>query len=39
MKKMSEKEGGTEKKKDSQCFQHSSDATANALHQQPHTLK
>lgn len=38
MKKMSEKEGGTEKK-DSQCFQHSSDATANALHQQPHTLK
>lgn len=26
-------------KKDSQCYQHSSDATANAQQQQPHALK
>lgn len=35
------KEGREKKKlqKDSQCYQHSSDATANAQQQQPHALK
>lgn len=47
MKMEVENEGGDEakgenrrkKKKDSQCYQHSSDAIANAQQQQPHALK
>jgi len=34
---MSQKERGEEK--NSQCYQHSLDATANARQQQPHALK